>query len=582
MESLTKRTYVAHKDITDTPLTSNLRAVTNIYNLPIRIEELDSSLNYNNVTFTDDFIIINEGCVIKAVNGLNTPLTVGELNTLKELSPKDLRNTLNNAMYSVTPFTLVVEHTNGIYTPRVYNTAKPKIDAITITDTNDRLPARCNINGMLLYKVDGGYDVFISLIGNEDFNAIKDNTYVQFKFTDVNGIATYFTASIDNTKTFDRFGDTNETFYYAHIENLNIIGSDVISVTNGISDVPTNDISISSISDIIIYTPDTSIVPTEYSVEALNFVDFDTEIFNPDVTTGVGFTRETATFTFMERINNLWSKVSVMYTEKRYQRYTVDVPLRYTEDVYALDPETGCRYHVIDDDGDGTCDRIEYVIEHAKGDIVYDEDGNIVYAHKVGDVIYDDLGNPLEDEKAGKLRIIDMTTVDYMYMALDKQVYADHIEDTKELIRSWSATLDEINKNTLDQTTIYYRPRKSLDDVITVDKVRHNAIVSPKVTLYLEDKGESVNVNEIELLIGTILNKYLYKQYIDLSVIEDEIENSISLSSLVGVGVSGIVDGTPKIISLAENSNRFMLNTFIDSNNIIRYNIDIEIIPVGN
>ena len=80
--------------------------------------------------------------------------------------------------------------------------------------------------------------------------------------------------------------------------------------------------------------------------------------------------------------------------------YSVDVPLRYTEPVYARDTEGNYVYVEEEDpdDPNGELIKTDIVIEHEIGDIVTREDGSIVYEHKVGDPI---IVNGIAQKKAG-------------------------------------------------------------------------------------------------------------------------------------------------------------------------------------
>ena len=104
---------------------------------------------------------------------------------------------------------------------------------------------------------------------------------------------------------------------------------------------------------------------------------------------------------FGSRIESIWSRIAVSYTERKYLRYTEDVYSYYLEDEYEKDPISGMIAKLENN-------KLVMNLLHEKDNKVLDEKGNHVILHHKGDVVLNDKGLPIIDDMGGIVRHLDI------------------------------------------------------------------------------------------------------------------------------------------------------------------------------
>lgn len=578
-ETFTGRSFIATKDISDTPLSKELSTVTNIYNKSVTMDFYDNQSTYNGVYITDESIIVDADTVFISENGVVRPIDDATKAMLDSSSLSDLYEYLSNTHLTYTPFRYIIDHGIETLQSRVYDVNHPEVTDLSILSKNIDIDVNCNITDIDVYPTDSGYELYLTVLGNQKYSDIKDTVAIQLRIPTRNGML-YYHAVPDVQKTLERYGEDVDTKYYCKVDASKHISSDHhFAVTNGWGVEAYKEIPIHGDIECIIYTTGQSIITPNTPASARNYIDNENDIKGVPNTGIIGITKEKCRYTFATSLEYIWRETRSMYTSHRYKTHTEDVPLLYTEDVYDVNPETGCVYTVSDTDNDGVCDTIEKNIIHHAGDPVLDANGNPIYKYRAGDIVLDQNGDPIIDNIYGVLRMADVITLDYAYKRIGKYVYLQHLDDTIMLIKTWANDhLTELNRYTLDNTRIIYRPRRNEDKVITRTGEEYDYTISPKVNLYFnsEEVSNTLDISELEIKIGEILNLNLSRQYIDMRDIVKEIE-AIGDSGLVGVKVEGVAEGNPNILNLDYLSNRFMLDKYIDRNFNVRYKIDVQI-----
>ena len=573
MDTILDRLYIVSKDSfqqTEENLKSLMYTFCNSYNL-ISSDLNDHSLTALNSTYTmfkPGAVFTNDDEAIRAVSDT-------ELAAIEALPIDDRIVYLNKNQLLFTPFLYIIDNKQLDVKSRVYDIDNPNVDYRRIIQKNESTDINVNIVWTKMVRTNDSFILILKLFGNELFDLAND----------VN--ATIVMDGKDKKLSFSSFKDPIlaqeyvediEPADYNKYEFIVFNTDNYIDRNNNIRIYGVNGqayeeyIPISSEIEIIIAQQSSTVLATTGTPSQFLTVEEKSLITNTASVDVLGLTREKMVLTFAVELEYLWRYITPSYNDRKYERYGYDVPLTYTEDVFAV-LDDGKTYSVIDGN-------IVYNIIHRKGDVVIDADGNTVYKHRAGDVVLDSKGNPIPNGEYGINRLLDMIMLEYNYKAFEKPKYLSYIKrHVKDIVDLVTDTLVDENKILLEQTMAIYRPLRSNAQIN--DNVSN--VLSPLVELYFKS-DTTITLDETTLYneIGEVLNRYLSKRYIVMDDLERAIETIVG-SGLLSAKVSGCVEGDPKIIYLDDSGqfrNRYTLAKVIDKSLDITYSYEMKIVKI--
>jgi len=567
LDVITDRIYIASKNLPTIKSDLLFTKADIFFNT---VEFILKNLNdTSNVIVTDDYFIIKSNSVFEEKNGKVYILNDYELDKINSLTMNERVIYYNDKKYYFTPYYYITDKIDTVVNSRVYNLDQPKVNKIVVKNKNGNITNTISINEFIITKVENGYNITITLNGDEIFNNMDQNGLrVQLTLPLAVGDSKLYYNGIYNLVD-NKIEFTIETDHYVNIDND-------LHVLNGVSDLRNKDIKLNSKAEVYIYTTDTS-----YYDENLFLLDY---IYDRSGVQAV-LVKEEIDFTLGKELDYIWNKVTNSYTERKYLKYEQDIPLVYTEDVYEKDPETGTIFKFIDEDNDGVYDNIEYTILHHKGDPVLDNEGNQLYKHKKGDIVtIDDI--PVVDQDGGVVRYLDIFMLEYEYKIATNLAYKNYLELVKDNVNEWiNDTLPELNKTVLENTKIVYKSYKNNKQIkISINDVKYSLpyVTRPEVDLYTyRDKYSESEIFNIKVTIGKILHEVLDGMVISQSDIRNKIIDALG-SEVVGVKIKGLDNiGDLEVFSIDDKTTRLVLDKKLDINKnnelVVHYNLKLNL-----
>lgn len=453
VDYVTSREYWATRQLPDP---SNKELITpasiSIEVLNITISEL---LGTGTVKNNDKRITITPESLFKQDNGITTMLNKSDIDYLNSLSPEAKAKKINELSLLYTPFHYVVDINDDEIELRPYYLDNPICTAKHYLDSNNYIDISLTIGEYAITKTDTGFKLVIITHSNQEYkNIIDDKVFAQLLVHPYNdkGYA-YLQGELIG------LNDKNERIFEFNINtNLDIDNNDCLIL---------NDMHLANSKDTNIPIPlDVNfeiILGTHDDLSNWQHIPLDDKI-NINITKEENvkaITYESINCVIGNSLKNLWVRARSNVSNYGYKRYTDDVPLTYTEDVYAED--TGSIIQIDDNDN------ITYTKLHSKGDEVKDNNGNTVYKHRAGDYIKDDNGNLIIEEPRKIIRRLELMMIDGTYLFANDVIGTEYRTELVNTILDWLIDgLEPINKRVLEQTRIKFYPSSSNGSVKVV------------------------------------------------------------------------------------------------------------------
>lgn len=561
IDVVTSRSYIAAKNIAKVRQDA-IKANQDVYFNTINVR-LSDIVNNKNVSVFDNKFLIKSGTYFKSDNSIVNILTNDEVARLHQLQPLDLINELDTTKHFYTPFYYLIYQDDGYTSSTVFDLDNPTISHLRILNKNITLQPSVNIDKQSIKKTTNGYRLTFTLIGNEHFNNIdKSKVFLQIALPLIGGTIVYLTAdyvAVDDTYVVDI--DTN----------LHLDTDGYFDVKNGYSLIVDKKTNIKSLTNIYIMVNDNAIATNDM------FLADEVHKFTSNLTV---LTKQSINIEFGKRIDYIWNKISNTYTDRKYKVYEEDIPLRYEEDVYQIDPHTNSV--LVQNDLTG---EYEVVKLHSKDDIVLDEEGNIVYKHKKGDPVLEN-GNPVIDTFTGMLRYIDICMLELEFKLASNLAYRNYNDLMLDRLRHYFyIDLPNLNNKLLENTSIYFRSYKSAVPVtINMSGIAYSTdyAVKPRITIYSTNKSTYTqsDISKYRDNIGLIVDEYLNNKDIVLENLKKNIMSVLG-SEIIGVKIEGLDDLNSELIQIVDKINRLALAKKLELNSFneldVTYNIDLQV-----
>ena len=559
---VTDRVLIAEKSLTpsDNPA---IYTKPDIYfnHTQIILSELTGS---SNVSMSGSYIVIKGGTIFSNNNGVIKVVCDAERDKIHMLSGNDKITYLKNNKLFVSPYYYILDTNNTSYSrSRVYDLDRPEARDIKIVEVNNNdHMIQVNTNQYGLIKTSSGYTLKSTVVGNDAFASSDMKKFHAQLSLPVNNYSYVHIPGTFNPNT-GMFSFDIETDHY-------VTEDDKLIITNGISDITDPAVELLSKARLTLFTTDNSIKDINAGVTK-NVVTV------PNLSDVTEYTTEIIELKFGSRIDYLWDRTYITYTDRKYKRHEHDVPATYPENVYEVDGKTGAIFKI--ENGVVTHNLI-----HAAGEVVRDDKGDVVLLHKAGDPVLVD-GEPVIDIAAGVVYNIDIMMIEYEYYVSTQITQVNYLKSVLDIIDAWvTQELPNINKRMLENTKILY---KSFKDVSSVKALVNGEIVmlpysvSPTVVLYTTNT-EFTRTERLVMsrTIGRIIHKHLDNLEINTAEMNKEILEALG-ANISAVTVKNIVPGdVAGVLKILDKNSRLALGKKLVSINnelVPMYDIDLKI-----
>ena len=556
-DTLFDRIFLAKQE---TWLSKTDNAYTTTFMNKVTIDDLTD--RQDTIYISEKYIEIKPNTIFANVNGIARPITKTEATSLNLLTPRNLIKKLNSSdtEYFVNMFTYIINNDDTTTEASVYNELDPEFKSLYVKDKNTHTTLMCDLYDNEVTRNGNVLNITFKLTGNTLFSEVEDKSYIkaQLKIPTENGFLYHYSTYDSTTKE-----------YSFDIDISPFVIEDKLTVISGTASNLDKTIDISPNMSLLIYVDNTTIYNENSSSSIAFAID---EVPNINI---VGISRYNGSLTILEEYKYIWKNSLVHQLTKSYKRYTDDIPLVYSTDVYEINPDNDTTYFIRDVVIDGVIKKETYRNKlFAIGDPVLDTLGNQIMQHNIGDLILLD-NEPIETNEITYTVETNMLMINLAFQKSLNPTIKENLKELKLLLNNvLLEKLDDLNDHVVDNTVILFKPKNTLGYVETLDGNIFSSLVKPVVTLYYpKDTEYTVDNVSQNIIIGNIIKQYITKKFFSIRSIEQAIVNE--LSYVEAVDVNGIGSGSKGTFSLTTENVFYMGVTVLDSGTI-NYNLQIH------
>lgn len=532
-DTLTNRAYLATREIIAPQSTvSTSVACAGIGTINYSLADLvDSSSNYmiqDNDTMSRVVLLPNNLYVRES--GSMRVLSTLERQQIMALDVETRTALVNTGSYFYTPFYYVLDDRHKTFNLRPYHLDNPIVKSFRFKEQKETSAYITNTQAYRIEKVATGYMLYITTKSNDAYLALTDDkVFAQLSYTvpvinaKASLLGTLVTAEVSGERTFAFHIETDHDIdenHYLKLKNLAVLNN----VNAGA------DAELLTVFDIVYGVYSTNIVGTISADEILadNILE----------ETPNAITHELIGVQFGVFLDNLWSRAQSVINADSYQRYTSNVPMLYTEDVY----ETGEAVTV-----SGGVVTVNAILHHT-GDIVSDSNG-VVYKHVIGDVVLDVNGNPVLNPTYELQRSMDIFFLEGVYYFTNDELDVSYIKTAVNTLVEWvTSDMDTITDVLIENSVVFFYPRKNIGTVQAIadgnKTVSINADQRLVVNLYVTDSVQKDTTlrDALDKAIIVALAKQLKSSTTTISGLVDAVRGVVG-NSAIEISVQNLGDG---------------------------------------
>lgn len=450
-----------------------------------------------------------------------------------------------------TPFYYVLDNSNNEFDMRAYHLDQPALTNLSFVSQNPTALLEVNTGSYSIEKTTTGYKITIVTKSGSGYKQLMESHV---------GLQMSLVPEDENYPVFLMAKETRRlnderVYEFNLVSNHDVDNRHRIYFTNFQTEKAESiSVPVALNTKInLFYT--TSSVPTDYRSAPMDLMlgSFQLPI------NSVGVTHEVISVTFGHALTNLWTQTRSVADTEAYLVYEEDVPMYYDEDIYQADPVTGLEFTL-----DPVTNEPVFTILHRAGDLIY-RDGQQVFKHRRGDPI---LGPALVAQIGERAtdRHCDMLFVDGCYYLATDTKYKDYLKELANVLDQWIYTdLGEIDSVLLEQTKMYYYPKKTVGSVEVMLNDDSKAVMpaeqSLNVVLYVRDvvfKDMQLR-EEINRKTVIYLNEALQKSVVSISTIMSDLK-ALYTNSVVSFRVWGLGgESNYDVVSIVNQQDRLCL-----------------------
>lgn len=542
IDHLTNRIYLATRYLDDIIIKDT---VTNAATcIGVLSASLDSIRTNKTVYDNGDCITISPDTLFTNNNGVVTVVPYDDIPDSKQMSAELYLKIINESNFAYTPFYYFLDTRNNVFDAKIFHLDDPTTDAIQFVNDNKSTQLSVNIAAAELKRTAFGYKLYLTTTTSETYQKLNvDDLFAQLFYIP--------TDELNNTYLNGRpigIKDKGIVWEFELITNLLFTKSNEIVWKN---------FKMFTESDRDFSSPLSGRFNVLFGVKnykvgnyTKNMVDglIGTHLFeNPSSLVGISI--NSLVLTFGKHLQYLWSGTDSVPSEIVYDKYTVDIPDVYEEDIYEVDERN---IPIMELDANGI---MRLKVKHKAGTPKLDAHGNPIIRYFAGDSKRDADGKliPLSGrvvERTVELFLID--GINYFATNTNDVDYRDAIPRmTVNMIEQY---VEPMNERLLENTHLYFVPKNTMGviDVITDNSIerRLSAKLQFTVDYYLTDEGyKDDNLKStITKVTSVVINKLLKENTVTKDGIErklkEEAGDQVVSVSINGIGGNAIVSAT--------------------------------------
>lgn len=554
IDHLTDRIYLATRYLDDIIIKDTVtNAATCIGTL---VASLDAIRANKTVYDNGDCITISPDTLFTNNNGIVSVVPYDDIPDSKLMSPDLYLKIINESNFAYSPFYYFLDTRNNIFDVKIFHLDDPTTDSIQFVNDNKSTQLSINIAAAELVRSNFGYKLYLTTTTSETYQKLDiDNLFAQLFYIP--------TDELNNTYLNGRpigIKDKGIVWEFELITNLLFTNQNEIVWKNFKMFTETDRDFSSPLSGRF----NVLFGVKNYKVNnyTKNVVDglIGTHLFD-DPSNLVGISINSLELKFGKHLKYLWSGTQSVPSEIVYDKYTVNVPDTYSEDVYAIDEKTKLPIREMDEFG-----ILRLKTLHKAGDPKLDALGKPVIKYYAGDNKRDVDGKliPLSG------RVVERTVELFLIDGINYFATNSNDVDYREAIPRMTVNMIEkyvepMNDRLLENTHLYFVPKNTMGliDVITDNSIERRlpAKLQFNIDYYLTDEGyKDDNLKStITKITSVVINKLLKENTVTKDGIERKLKEDGG-DQIVSVSINGIGGNMIVSATALENDARFSVN----------------------
>lgn len=572
-DALTRRILLAIKDL---PRPVNTKLLTSVaYGMQSFKTSAYNLVANGSAVRNQDRITLFSNNLFRLDNNIATLVPPHEVEyMLKHMTVEELAIDVNTGRYAYSPFYYVYDRSELEFQARAYHLDDPKLYAQNFVRQNHSLQLTVNIGNYAINKTTYGYEILVTTFSGSFYKQLEDSNV---------GLQLAFKPSGEDSNAYingELIGRTEED---ERIYSFKLITSHEIDKDNRIAILNSK---MFGMEDIRVW------MDLEQTIHFYHVTDSITNIYKKDETDDkiakfmypsgfVGNTHETLDISLGKSLDALWKRNRSMASGLEYRVHPIDVPRRWSQDVYEINPVTGGHIFIEDDKP------VRHKL-YNMGDIIIDEEtGEPLLLHKAGDPFLDEEGRPVNEGELSVDYEVDLLLIDGALFFVNDIAYNEYRTELVRLISKW--VVDDIGNgigDRLENTDLYFYPISTIGYVANDSEEMLELLpsqLSLKILIILnQDRYNEIGIRS-SLEESTIerINEIINRSSFSLKELEDTVVSVFGTGTL-GVNITGLRGSKEEIlyINIKDVTTRLTLKKNIvvqsDKTTILKEAVEFE------
>ena len=557
VDNITDRQYLAVREL---PAPDNLDTVTGagctVKMLQARLSDVVQQQTVENngdrVTIKPNTLFRLKDGILSLVNDLERLALLNSANT----TPDILANVVNESEFYYTPFYYVLDVTNNIFDTRVYRLDNPTVLSKYLYAENNSMLVNGATKGYKISAKDtgDGYTLLVEASTTELYKSLPvGDIYLQLSYLPPSSNQrVYINGNLIVPIDSGTGRPVDDRYIYSFDLNtkFDIDASHLLLLEDTQS--PMN---LTTEFDLVYFVKD--YVPSGASASDID------NIVNPEILDDYnsssiyrGFTHEKVKIKVGDYLEKLWTRSRSVVEDTKYETYTADVPMVYTEKVYERNVDGTLKLV-----WDPLAEQLNANLLHDVGDPVLDSNAQPIMRYIAGDVKLDFDGNPIPlAGTKGMLRQFDLFLVDGRYFFATNTETISYRQEIVNLVTDMVVNdLVSISNRLLERSELFFYPKvtSGVIDVIVnnQEKVQIKADQTFKVTYYVrQDVYENEAVKAaIEKRTAKVISQALNTTTISVLMLTEALKSAAG-DDILSVSLNGFTNDVYDTITLADLS----------------------------
>lgn len=549
VDTVTNRIFYAIRRL-PAPTNSKLVTSANI-GISTYITDDPSTINHPWVKVHGKRATFLSSNLYRSNSGVLELLSKPEVEALKLMDATNKLTAVNSTQYLYSPFYYVVDTSSLELKVRTYHLDQPEALGLNFVSQNTSLQLIVNTDAYTLYKVDSGYKLQIRTKSGSHYKKLADNEVACQLAVKLQGSVrqAYWLGQL-----VGKTDDGERIFEFDLQTDYDINANDSLALINGKIDASSETpVDVDLISTMRILHTTSSLTPLYVQSE------MDEMLGRFQLPPGsAAVTLENIQLKFGVSLDGIWNRARTVPDTDIYERYAIDVPMVYEEDVFDEPP------FVIQNG------KVVYKYLFRKGDPVLDTNGAPRYLHRKGDIVMRG-GEPVISSTRIGAREFDMLMVDGRQYFVTDPSYLEYNAEFTNVIVGWvTEEIARLRDQALENTEIYFYPKNQLTSatllVADYTEERVESGQSLVVDVYVIDDviRDSERAQRLKTAAVQYLDKWISSTRISVS------EGVAGLSDIFGdtaysIKLSGLGGRKDyQLVTIAHEEDRLSLKRVLD------------------